>query len=86
MEPPYRNETESLRVENERLRVALRARRRGHVGVTLALVFLSLVALFVLQPWLNAASDVRFWGAVAILVTLGIAAALSAFGYRRAGN
>jgi len=54
--------------------------------VTALLVLATLAALFMLQPWLNAASDLRFWGAVAILVTLGIAAALSAFGYRRAGN
>ncbi len=81
MAPPYRDEVASLRAENERLRAALRARRRTRLGVTALLVLLTLAALFVLQPWLNAASDARFWGAVGILVGLAIAAALSAFGY-----
>jgi len=86
MTPPYRDEVESLRAENERLRAALRGRRRARVGLTGVLIALELVALFALQPLLNAASDARFWGAVAILVALGFAAALSAFGYRRGAD
>ncbi|WP_394828637.1 hypothetical protein [Pendulispora albinea] len=88
MAPPYRNEVESLRAENERLRAELGAQRPRRPRwrrpwVTALLIALELIALFALQPWLNAPSDVRFWGAVAILVALGIAAALSAFGHGR---
>jgi len=80
---PYRDELESLRAENARLRAALTARRRAHAGMTVFLVLAELGALVLLLPWLNAPSDARFWGATAILVVLGIAATLSTFGYRR---
>lgn len=67
---PYRGDRASLVAENERLRRELvRARRRRHriwpvaagLGVHLALRPL-------LDPWLNGASDARFWTAVTLLV------------------
>jgi len=80
---PYRDELESLRAENERLRAQLASRRQSHGWLAGILVALEIVALMVLMPWLNAANDAKFATAALILVAIAVAAALSAFGTRR---
>lgn len=67
----YRDEKESLRAENERLRSALGKGPRRRPWVAVALGVCTVVAMFLLQPWLNGA-DARFWGAVAILGVLAL--------------
>lgn len=83
MTPPYRDELESLRAENERLRAQLASRRRSHGWLAALLVVAEIGALLLLMPWLNAANDAKFATAALILVGIGIAAAVSAFGTRR---
>lgn len=74
----YRDEKESLRAENERLRTELAGqRRRRPPWIAIALALSDVVAFFVLHPWLNG-SDVRFWAAIAILAVLAIAALFAA--------
>lgn len=83
MGSPYRNEIETLRAENERLQRELSARRVTHGKLAVLLVVVEAIALVVLMPWLNARSDAKFWGALAILLGIAAAAAISAFGNRR---
>jgi hypothetical protein len=84
MTAPYRDENESLRAENERLRKELAERRRVKVGTTAALVGLDFVAIIALRPWLNGGSDVAFWGALAIILLIAALAVGSALLPRRA--
>jgi hypothetical protein len=84
--PPYRDENESLRCENERLRAELcelSKKRVSHPVVSLLLAGLDLALLVVLRPWLNGSSDARFWAALVCLGVLGIAATAAAVGRRR---
>jgi hypothetical protein len=79
---PYRDELESLRRENERLRAALSKRGSTYPKLALILVALDVVLAVVLRPWLNGANDSRFWTAVSALAGLGLAAAALAIGRR----
>jgi len=77
MADPYRDELSALRQENERLRHALRRRRRR--GATIALpgiAVLNFVAIQAVVPLLNAPSESRFFlgvGLVALLVVADVA-------------
>jgi hypothetical protein len=51
--------------------------------VALALAGADVGAAMVLRPWLNAGSDGRFWGALAILGAITLTAAWAAVGYKR---
>jgi hypothetical protein len=79
---PYRDELESLRRENERLRAALWKRGSTYPKLALILVALDVVLAVVLRPWLNGANDSRFWTAVSALAGLGLTAAALAIGRR----
>lgn len=83
---PFRDEIETLRRENERLHAELaRARtpRLPRLGASAALLAVDAVVAMALRPWLNAGSDAGFWGALAILGAITLAAALAAVGYKR---
>lgn len=73
----YRDEKDSLRAENERLRAELTGRRRGRPWVAIALALSAGLALVLLLPWLNG-TDARFWGALAILAVLAGSAVFAA--------
>jgi hypothetical protein len=74
----YRDEKESLRAENERLRSQLEERRkRRPPWIAIVLALCAVVAFFFLQPWLNG-NDARFWGALAIIAVLAIGALFAA--------
>lgn len=77
MADPYRDENDSLRAENERLRAALARRRGVRRGVTVGLVGLDFAAILALRPWLNGGSDAKFWAALLIVVSLAIGAIVS---------
>ncbi len=85
MTSPYRNEIESLRAENARLRAELGARRRVPGMALLAACFcvLDVLAILALKPWLNGGDDGRFWAAVGVIFTLAAFAVGSAVGYKR---
>jgi hypothetical protein len=83
MGAPYRDENESLRAENERLRRELAKRRIAHGRLALLLVVIDFVAVLALRPWLNGPSDAKFWSALAVVVGVAIAAAASAAGFRQ---
>ncbi len=83
MTSPYRDELESLRAENARLRAELSARRVGRPGLALALMALDIGSIFALKPWLNGGDDLRFWAGLVAVVGIAIAAAASALGYKR---
>jgi hypothetical protein len=77
---PYRDENESLRAENERLKAELEARVRGSRRVPRVAVVLgagAIGATLALQPWLNG-TDARFWSAISIIVFLVFAAIFAA--------
>jgi hypothetical protein len=76
---PYRNENDSLRAENERLRGELGSRTRVRILPAVALVVVDGVAFIFLRPWLNEGSDAKFWSAVAILMVIAGLAVASAF-------
>jgi len=82
MSSPYRDETESLRAQVARLQKELSRRRVTHGGVALLLVATDFVAIVALRPWLNGGSDVQFWGSLAVVVGIGVAALASALGFR----
>jgi hypothetical protein len=73
----YRDEKDSLRAENERLRVALEGKRPRRPWVAMGLALIAVAALVLLLPWLNG-TDERFWGALAILGVLGGGAVFAA--------
>lgn len=79
---PYRDENASLRAEVERLRTELAKRRVAHGRVALLLVVLDFGAAMVLRPWLNGASDSKFWVALALIAGIALAAVASAVGFR----
>ncbi len=79
MEDPYRSEIESLRAENERLKLELSKRRVAYPVLALVLVAVDLGLVVLLRPWLNGASDGAFWlslGAVALGALAAVGAAL----------
>lgn len=82
MPAPYRNENESLRAENERLKGELGLRSRTRVLPAIALVAVDGAAFIFLRPWLNEGSDAKFWSAIAILVVIAAAAVASAFVFK----
>jgi hypothetical protein len=83
MSSPFRDEVESLRHENARLRAELEVRRGPRAGLALALAVVDVVAATMLRPWLNAPSDAPFWGALAILGGITFTAGWAAVGYKR---
>ena len=81
---PYRDENDSLRAEVARLRAALAKRRSANGGVALLLVGVDFLAALALRPWLNGASDMKFWMGLAVVVGIAFAAIVNAVGIRRA--
>jgi VIT1/CCC1 family predicted Fe2+/Mn2+ transporter len=77
---PYRDELESLRAENERLRAELRRDRPARPFLAVGLASLDVAAIVLLRPWLNASSDASFWIASLLIVLLAIAATAAALG------
>jgi hypothetical protein len=80
---PYRDELESLRAENDRLKVELSKKRVSHPFLAILLAALDLALVLVLRPWLNGASDGHFWAALASVALLGLGAAAAALGRRQ---
>jgi hypothetical protein len=80
---PYRNELDSLRAENERLRGELAKKRVSHPILALMLAGLDVALVVVLRPWLNGTSDGHFWAALTSVGLLGLAAAAAALGRRQ---
>ncbi len=83
MTSPFRDELETLRRDNERLRAELSRTRRSRPVVAFTLAGADVVAAMMLRPWLNAGSDGRFWGALAILGAITLTAGWAAVGYKR---
>ena len=83
MPDPYRDENESLRAENARLRAQLGSHRVTQGKLALLLVVVDFVAIVALRPWLNGTSDLKFWSSLLIVVGVAIAAVASARGFRR---
>jgi len=86
---PFRDEVESLRRENERLRAELARTRHpsaGRTAVAFALIGVDVLTAMVLRPWLNAGSDARFWGALVILGAITLAAGGAGLSYKRHGS
>jgi hypothetical protein len=80
MKAPYRNELESLRAENERLRAELSRKHSARPFLAITLASLDAAGIVFLRPWLNASSDASFWGALFFVVLLAIAATAAALG------
>ena len=88
MSSPFRDEVETLRRENEALRAQLshitgQRSRAPRAGVAFGLLAADVVAAELLRPWLNAASDATFWGALGLLGAITFAAGWAAVGYKR---
>ncbi len=83
MTSPYRDEVETLRAENARLKRALAARSRARPLVALGLVALDLGVTMLVRPWLNGGADGPFWASLALVVALAVAAAATALGVPR---
>jgi hypothetical protein len=83
MTSPYRDELESLRAENARLREELARRSAGRPRLAMGLLALDVASIFLVKPWLNGSDDLRFWVGLGIVVGIAIAAAASALGYKR---
>ena len=79
---PYRDETESLRAEVARLQKELARRRTTHGWLALLLAAVDFMAIVALRPWLNGASDARFWVGAVVVLGIGAAALASALGWR----
>jgi hypothetical protein len=80
---PFRDEVETLRRENERLRALLSQVRRSRPVFALALAGADIAGAIALRPWLNDGSDARFWAALGLLGAVTVAAAWAALGYRQ---
>ena len=80
---PFRDELETLRRENERLRAELSAYRRPKPALGFAIAGVDIVAALLLRPWLNGNSDLLFWCALAILGAITFTAGLATVGYKR---
>ncbi len=83
MTSPFRDELATLRAENERLRADLARSRPPRPWLAVALVSADVGAAMALRPWLNGPSDGQFWGALALLGAITLAAGVAAVGYRR---
>jgi hypothetical protein len=81
---PYRDELESLRRENERLRAELARRPVSRPRLAALLVALDAVLVVALRPWLNGTSEVHFWTALSSVGLFGLAATAAAVGWRGA--
>jgi hypothetical protein len=84
VESPFRDEVETLRRENERLRAKLAQARVSAPWAAFAVVGVDVAAAMLLRPWLNGESDGRFWCAIAVLGAITLAAGALALGYKRA--
>jgi hypothetical protein len=80
---PYRNELETLRAENERLRRELADRRVSRPRLALGLAAVDVGLVVALRPWLNGTSDAGFWGSLAVVTLVALAAGGAAVGRRR---
>jgi hypothetical protein len=80
---PYRDESDSLRAEVTRLRKELAKRRSANGGIALLLVGVDFLAALALRPWLNCASDMKFWMGLTVVVGIAFAAIVNAAGVRR---
>jgi hypothetical protein len=80
---PYRNEIDSLRAENERLRAELSKTRVSRPILAITLAALDLGLAEALRPWLNGPSDAGFWAALGAVALLALVAAGAAVGRRR---
>jgi hypothetical protein len=80
---PYRNDNDSLRAENERLRAELSKTRVPRPVLALVLAAMDLGLIVLLRPWLNGPSDGGFWAALGSVGVLGLAATAAAIGKRR---
>jgi VIT1/CCC1 family predicted Fe2+/Mn2+ transporter len=80
MSAPYRDELESLRAENQRLRAELRRKHTTRPLLAVAIASLDIAAIVLLRPWLNASSDASFWLALLFVVLLAIGATAAALG------
>jgi hypothetical protein len=80
---PFRDEIESLRRENAELRAELANSRGPRPFLGMALAGVDVATAVMLRPWLNAGSDSRFWGALAILGVITFAAGWATVGYKR---
>ena len=83
MTSPYRDELESLRAENARLRAELAVRGEGRPRLAVALVAADVASILLVKPWLNGADDLKFWAGLTLVLGVAIAAAASALGYKR---
>jgi hypothetical protein len=80
---PFRDELETLLRENESLRSQLARPRVARPVRGFTLIGVDIAAAMLLRPWLNAGSDARFWGALAILAAITLAAGWAALGYKQ---
>jgi hypothetical protein len=83
---PYRDELESLRRENERLRAELSREHGWHPRLAVIFIALDVVVVVALRPWLNGANDAHFWTAFFSAGVLGFAAVAAAMGWRRSSR
>jgi hypothetical protein len=86
MPAPYRDENETLRRENARLKGELAKRARGRLAVALLLLGADFLAVTALRPWLNGGSDLKFWSALIVVVGIAGAAVACAFGREASGR
>jgi hypothetical protein len=85
MTEPYRDENETLRAENARLRSQLDKRRGAHRLLSITLLALDFAAVIALRPWLNGESDAKFWCGLVIIGGIAVAAVVTGIvGRRRA--
>ena len=80
---PYRDENESLRAEVTRLREELAKHRSANGRSAVLLVGVDFLAVLALRPWLNGASDMKFWMGLTVVVGIALAAIVNAVGVRR---
>ena len=77
---PFRDELETVRQENERLRAELARSRPPRPWLALSFAGVDVGAAMALRPWLNGGSDGHFWGALVILFAITLAPGVAAVG------